>query len=186
MQVICAVILVPVLIAVGVLMTWHLFLLLHNKTTIEVLNSKASLVVCVDFLAYWEYSFVTKNLWRAYSYLTTEMLSSTEAYLIDADLTDNLFDSFECGLSIWGRSLCWQYHEGVRAKWLAEKAGHRYRHPYNVGVYTNLVTVSYSIFFPQKHWIICDRDQFIRISLILSSYLFVRILSHCIVYFRVL
>lgn len=35
-----------------------------------------------------------------------------------------------------------QYHEGVRAKWLAEKAGHRYRHPYDVGVFTNLVTVS--------------------------------------------
>lgn len=66
-RVICAVVLVPVLIAVGVLMTWHFLLLLHNKTTIE-------------------------------------------------------------------------YHEGVRAKWLAEKAGHRYRHPYDVGVFTNLVT----------------------------------------------
>lgn len=39
-----------------------------------------------------------------------------------------------------------QYHEGVRAKWLAEKAGHRYRHPYDVGVFTNLVTVSSSRF----------------------------------------
>jgi hypothetical protein len=39
LQVICAVILVPVLIAVGVLMTWHFLLLLHNKTTIEVLIS---------------------------------------------------------------------------------------------------------------------------------------------------
>ena len=37
MQVICAVVLVPVLVAVGVLMTWHFLLLLHNKTTIEVL-----------------------------------------------------------------------------------------------------------------------------------------------------
>lgn len=67
MQAICAVVLVPVLIAVGVLMTWHFLLLLHNKTTIE-------------------------------------------------------------------------YHEGVRAKWLAEKAGQDYRHPYDVGIFTNLVT----------------------------------------------
>jgi hypothetical protein len=31
-----------------------------------------------------------------------------------------------------------QYHEGVRARWLAEKAGQHYRHPYDVGVFTNL------------------------------------------------
>lgn len=35
-QVICAVILVPALIAAAAMMTWHFYLLLHNKTTIEV------------------------------------------------------------------------------------------------------------------------------------------------------
>jgi hypothetical protein len=35
-----------------------------------------------------------------------------------------------------------QHHEGVRAKWLAEKAGNRYHHPYDVGTYSNLTTVS--------------------------------------------
>jgi len=33
------------------------------------------------------------------------------------------------------------YHEGVRAMWLAEKAGNLYHHPYNLGVYENLVSV---------------------------------------------
>ncbi len=41
-----------------------------------------------------------------------------------------------------------QYHEGVRARWLAEKAGQHYRHPYDVGVFTNLSMVgSISLFF---------------------------------------
>jgi len=66
-RVICTVILVPVLIAVGVLLAWHIYLLIHNRTTIE-------------------------------------------------------------------------HHEGVRAKWLAEKAGNRYHHPYDVGTYSNLTT----------------------------------------------
>ncbi len=40
-----------------------------------------------------------------------------------------------------------QYHEGVRARWLAEKAGQHYRHPYDVGVFTNLSMVgSISLF----------------------------------------
>uniref|UniRef100_A0A0E0CA74 S-acyltransferase n=1 Tax=Oryza meridionalis TaxID=40149 RepID=A0A0E0CA74_9ORYZ len=33
------------------------------------------------------------------------------------------------------------YHEGVRAMWLAEKAGNLYHHPYDLGVYENLVSV---------------------------------------------
>ncbi|KZV27631.1 zinc finger family protein [Dorcoceras hygrometricum] len=34
-----------------------------------------------------------------------------------------------------------EYHEGVRAMWLAEKGGEIYLHPYDVGVYENLTTV---------------------------------------------
>ncbi|BBN17498.1 palmitoyltransferase ZDHHC3/7/25 [Marchantia polymorpha subsp. ruderalis] len=67
-KVVCAVVLVPLLVAVTVLLAWHVYLLLHNKTTIE-------------------------------------------------------------------------YHEGVRARWLAEKAGHHYRHPYDLGVVSNIVTL---------------------------------------------
>ncbi|XP_077232775.1 putative protein S-acyltransferase 16 isoform X2 [Tasmannia lanceolata] len=33
------------------------------------------------------------------------------------------------------------YHEGVRAMWLAEKVGNIYHHPYDLGVYENLVSV---------------------------------------------
>ncbi|KAH7553712.1 hypothetical protein JRO89_XS12G0046000 [Xanthoceras sorbifolium] len=35
-----------------------------------------------------------------------------------------------------------EYHEGVRAMWLAEKGGHIYKHPYDLGVYENLTMVS--------------------------------------------
>ncbi|RWW46249.1 hypothetical protein BHE74_00047831, partial [Ensete ventricosum] len=31
-----------------------------------------------------------------------------------------------------------QYHEGVKAMWLAEKVGNVYRHPYDLGIYENL------------------------------------------------
>ncbi|KAK2657836.1 hypothetical protein Ddye_010888 [Dipteronia dyeriana] len=34
-----------------------------------------------------------------------------------------------------------EYHEGVRAMWLAEKGGQIYKHPYDLGVYENLTTV---------------------------------------------
>jgi hypothetical protein len=34
-----------------------------------------------------------------------------------------------------------QYHEGVRAMWLAEKGGDLYHHPYDLGVYENLISV---------------------------------------------
>jgi hypothetical protein len=34
-----------------------------------------------------------------------------------------------------------QYHEGVRAMWLAEKGGDLYHHPYDLGVYDNLISV---------------------------------------------
>ncbi|KAH9301760.1 hypothetical protein KI387_013343, partial [Taxus chinensis] len=33
-----------------------------------------------------------------------------------------------------------EYHEGVRAMWLDEKAGRVYRHPYDLGLYPNLVS----------------------------------------------
>ncbi|XP_044460500.1 probable protein S-acyltransferase 16 isoform X2 [Mangifera indica] len=66
--VISGLLLVPLSVALSVLLGWHIYLILQNKTTIE-------------------------------------------------------------------------YHEGVRALWLAEKGGHVYKHPYDLGVYENLTTV---------------------------------------------
>ncbi|GMY14509.1 probable protein S-acyltransferase 16 [Fagus crenata] len=66
--VISGLLLVPICVALSVLLGWHIYLILHNKTTIE-------------------------------------------------------------------------YHEGVRAMWLAEKGGDVYTHPYDLGVYENLSTV---------------------------------------------
>lgn len=66
--VISALLLVPLCAALSVLLGWHIYLILHNKTTIE-------------------------------------------------------------------------YHEGVRAMWLAEKGGNLYSHPYDLGAYENLTTV---------------------------------------------
>ncbi|KAG9454640.1 hypothetical protein H6P81_007544 [Aristolochia fimbriata] len=66
--IIAGVLLVPLTLALSILLGWHIYLTLHNKTTIE-------------------------------------------------------------------------YHEGVRAMWLAEKVGNIYRHPYDVGAYENLVSV---------------------------------------------
>ncbi|KAL0375226.1 UNVERIFIED_CONTAM: putative protein S-acyltransferase 16 [Sesamum radiatum] len=34
-----------------------------------------------------------------------------------------------------------EYHEGVRAMWLAEKGGQLYSHPYDIGVYENLTAI---------------------------------------------
>ncbi|CAL4953709.1 unnamed protein product [Urochloa decumbens] len=67
-QIVCGVLLCPLALALMVLLGWHVYLIVHNKTTIE-------------------------------------------------------------------------YHEGVRAMWLAEKAGNLYHHPYNLGVYENLISV---------------------------------------------
>ncbi|XP_042476248.1 probable protein S-acyltransferase 16 [Macadamia integrifolia] len=66
--IISAVLLVPLTVALSILLGWHIYLILHNKTTIE-------------------------------------------------------------------------YHEGVRAMWLAEKVGNVYRHPYDLGPYENLTSV---------------------------------------------
>ncbi|KAL6841356.1 hypothetical protein ACP4OV_028874 [Aristida adscensionis] len=66
--IICGVILCPLALALAVLLGWHIYLILQNKTTIE-------------------------------------------------------------------------YHEGVRAMWLAEKGGDLYHHPYDLGVYDNLISV---------------------------------------------
>ncbi|XP_050242552.1 probable protein S-acyltransferase 16 isoform X1 [Quercus robur] len=66
--IISGLLLVPLCVALGVLLGWHIYLILHNKTTIE-------------------------------------------------------------------------YHEGVRAMWLAEKGGNVYTHPYDLGAYENLTTV---------------------------------------------
>uniref|UniRef100_A0A5B7AWB2 S-acyltransferase n=2 Tax=Davidia involucrata TaxID=16924 RepID=A0A5B7AWB2_DAVIN len=66
--VISGLLLVPLSVALSVLLGWHIYLILRNKTTIE-------------------------------------------------------------------------YHEGVRAMWLAEKGGDVYSHPYDLGVYENLTLV---------------------------------------------
>ncbi|XP_020524008.1 probable protein S-acyltransferase 16 isoform X2 [Amborella trichopoda] len=66
--IICGTILVPLSLALSILLGWHVYLISHNKTTIE-------------------------------------------------------------------------YHEGVRAMWLAQKVGNIYQHPYDLGVYENLVSV---------------------------------------------
>ncbi|XP_043698857.1 probable protein S-acyltransferase 16 [Telopea speciosissima] len=66
--IISVVLLVPLTMALSILLGWHIYLILHNKTTIE-------------------------------------------------------------------------YHEGVRAMWLAEKVGNVYRHPYDLGPYENLTWV---------------------------------------------
>ncbi|MFQ6669241.1 hypothetical protein Gotur_034568 [Gossypium turneri] len=66
--VISGLLLVPLSVALSVLLGWHIYLILQNKTTIE-------------------------------------------------------------------------YHEGVRAMWLAEKGGTVYKHPYDIGAYENLTTV---------------------------------------------
>ncbi|XP_022747748.1 probable protein S-acyltransferase 16 isoform X3 [Durio zibethinus] len=66
--VISGLLLVPLSVALSVLLGWHIYLILQNKTTIE-------------------------------------------------------------------------YHEGVRAMWLAEKGGNVYNHPYDLGAYENLTMV---------------------------------------------
>ncbi|KAK1297893.1 putative S-acyltransferase [Acorus calamus] len=66
--IISGVLLVPLSLALSILLGWHVYLIFHNKTTIE-------------------------------------------------------------------------YHEGVRAMWLAEKVGNVYQHPYDLGIYENLVSV---------------------------------------------
>ncbi|KAK9193301.1 hypothetical protein WN944_003998 [Citrus x changshan-huyou] len=68
MTVISGLLLVPLSVALSVLLGWHIYLIFHNKTTIE-------------------------------------------------------------------------YHEGVRALWLAEKGGTVYKHPYDLGIFENLTSV---------------------------------------------
>ncbi|KAK7836896.1 putative protein s-acyltransferase 15 [Quercus suber] len=34
-----------------------------------------------------------------------------------------------------------EYHEGVRAAWLAKKSGQNYQHPFNLSVYQNITLV---------------------------------------------
>nr|DAD26469.1 TPA_asm: hypothetical protein HUJ06_027937 [Nelumbo nucifera] len=68
LYIISGILLVPLSVALSILLGWHIYLILHNKTTIE-------------------------------------------------------------------------YHEGVRAMWLAEKVGNVYQHPYDLGPYENLTSV---------------------------------------------
>ncbi|KAF8402941.1 hypothetical protein HHK36_011034 [Tetracentron sinense] len=73
--VISGVLLVPISVALSILLGWHIYLILQNKTTIE-------------------------------------------------------------------------YHEGVRAMWLAEKVGNVYQHPYDLGPYENLTMLQACILCP--------------------------------------
>ncbi|KAG7017285.1 putative protein S-acyltransferase 16, partial [Cucurbita argyrosperma subsp. argyrosperma] len=66
--IVAGLLLLPLSMALNVLLGWHIYLILHNKTTIE-------------------------------------------------------------------------YHEGVRAMWLAEKGGNVYSHPYDLGAFENLTTI---------------------------------------------
>jgi palmitoyltransferase len=78
------------------LLGWHIYLILQNKTTVEVCDPKFLLI-----------------------------LDSTLVYRsFDKIVTNGM-----------------QYHEGVRAMWLAEKGGDLYHHPYDLGVYDNLISV---------------------------------------------
>lgn len=52
-----------------------------------------------------------------------------------------VFSQFDPKIWWWSSMVFWQYHEGVRAMWLAEKGGNVYRHPYDIGAYENLTTV---------------------------------------------
>lgn len=79
-----------------ILFGWHVYLILHNKTTIEV--------------------------WKIGS-------------LVPANIVIYRFYVMVVIVGVL------QYHEGVRAMWLAEKAGNIYRHPYDLGIYENLVSV---------------------------------------------
>lgn len=46
----------------------------------------------------------------------------------------------------WTWIFC-QYYEAIRTGWLARKSGQSYRHPYNLSVYKNIVSVSLLLFF---------------------------------------
>jgi hypothetical protein len=122
-------------------------------------------------------------------YLITAVLSSKEIYLTTEYLTEVIHNSLTCSISLnvhyLPKLVCCtgQYHEGVRAKWLAEKAGHRYRHPYDVGIYTNLVTVSSFLFlFRKTKTLRCTISCCVHLEtnffLAVSSCLSVRILSN--------
>ncbi|KAG0487817.1 hypothetical protein HPP92_006628 [Vanilla planifolia] len=67
-HIICGLVVFPLCLALGVLLVWHIYLILQNKTTIE-------------------------------------------------------------------------HYEGVRATWIAKKAGNNYKHPYDLGIYENLISV---------------------------------------------
>jgi palmitoyltransferase ZDHHC3/7/25 len=79
-----------------VLLGWHVYLILHNKTTIEV--------------------------WKIGSLVPVNIIVCRFSNVVVV-----------CGVL--------QYHEGVRAMWLAEKTGNLYRNPYDLGIYENIVSV---------------------------------------------
>nr|CAB3461269.1 unnamed protein product [Digitaria exilis] len=94
--IICGVILSPLALALAVLLGWHIYLIIQNKTTIEVCDPKFLLILD------------SAPVFRSFDKIVTNVM---------------------------------QYHEGVRAMWLAEKGGDLYHHPYDLGVYENLISV---------------------------------------------
>lgn len=90
--------------ALSVLLAWHIYLILRNKTTIEV-----------------------HKIWHFVSFIC--LMAN---HFCDSDIVLFLFDIL-------------QYHEGVRAMWLAEKGGDDYSHPYDLGAYENLISVASNI-----------------------------------------
>lgn len=60
----------------------------------------------------------------------------------------SLFDSeLLIQADLLGILFAFQYHEGVRAMWLAEKGGNVYSHPYDLGAFENLTTVCTTVCF---------------------------------------
>lgn len=117
-QVLSAFLLIPLSIALGVLLGWHIYLILQNKTTIEV----------VLFLFSCVFDFISSIARLRISLALVRLCSSANQF---------------CGIE--------QYHEGVRAMWLAEKGGQVYKHPYDIGAYENLTLVIICIFYDGQY-----------------------------------
>lgn len=64
------------------------------------------------------------------------------------------FLCLQCDLLVNTVSLgfLWQYHEGVRALYLAEKGGNVFTNFYDLGVYENLISVRLLILIPFLFW----------------------------------
>ncbi|KAF6161623.1 hypothetical protein GIB67_002919 [Kingdonia uniflora] len=52
-----------------------------------------------------------------------------------------------------------EYKEGKRAKWLAKKSGQNYRHPFDLGVYKNIISVTLGPLFSILVVLKIDREN---------------------------